>query len=144
MTGSDISRLRLYMRNFMMDPKSVAAHLYICEGNIFITSFITDWLINSVYDNKYKEYTPQYLGHNKVRTFMMAYFLLGLIVCYNSHNMLPQELKRCATALCTISSKLSLMTEGLARNLQSCSSLCLASCFKLESLRKREFRGGQL
>ena len=49
-----------------MDPKSVSHHLYVCELNNFINTYITDWLVTSVYDKKYEDYTPRYVGDGEV------------------------------------------------------------------------------
>ena len=49
-----------------INPKNVASHIFICDVSKFTCSYISDWLVNSVYNNKYETYEAQYVATGKV------------------------------------------------------------------------------
>ncbi len=51
----------------LVDSRNIGEFVYACCLTDFISGYITDWLVDSVYDNKFESYEPEYIGAVAVR-----------------------------------------------------------------------------
>lgn len=51
----------------VVDSHNIGEFIYACCLTDFISCYISDWLVDCVYDNKFQTYEPVYIGAVEVR-----------------------------------------------------------------------------